>query len=181
MPLHCWSTARACPPAGSSSASAPAGRGSALAGLPRRQWCSRSRALRRPDRPGRRSGPGHAAPCPPSPFLTSQRGLSGMSKAPTKNSSEGAATAVNIQRQPLARSRPARVDRRVGTRVRHFDRQSTSSPPAPPRMPITIVSWLMATSRPRWWAGATSAMYIGDRFDAMPIATPPRMRQTTNQ
>ena len=27
---------------------------------------------------------------------------------------------------------------------------------------------------------ATSAMYIGDTFDAMPMATPPRIRQTTN-
>jgi hypothetical protein len=39
----------------------------------------------------------------------------------------------------------------------------------------------MATSRPRMEAGATSAMYIGERFDAIPIATPPRIRQTTNQ
>ena len=31
------------------------------------------------------------------------------------------------------------------------------------------------------WAGATSAMYIGERFEAMPMATPPAIRQTTNQ
>ena len=49
-----------------------------------------------------------------------------------------------------------------------------------PRMPITMVSWLTATSRPRRWAGAISAMYIGDRFDAIPMATPPAIRQTTN-
>ena len=45
---------------------------------------------------------------------------------------------------------------------------------------MTMVSWLTATSRPRRCAGATSAMYIGDRFDAMPMATPPTIRHVTN-
>ena len=40
------------------------------------------------------------------------------------------------------------------------------------RMPITIVSWLIDTSLPRIAAGATSAMYRGERFDARPIADP---------
>ena len=50
-----------------------------------------------------------------------------------------------------------------------------------PSKPMTIVSWLSVTSRPRMCAGATSAMYMGERFEAMPIATPPKMRNTTNQ
>ena len=35
----------------------------------------------------------------------------------------------------------------------------------------------METSRPRICAGATSAIYIGDKFDASPMATPPSIRQ----
>ena len=44
------------------------------------------------------------------------------------------------------------------------------------RMPMTMVSWLIETSLPRICAGAISAMYIGERFDARPMATPPKMR-----
>ena len=44
---------------------------------------------------------------------------------------------------------------------------------------MTMVSWLIDTSRPRTAAGATSAMYIGERFDARPMATPPSIRQAT--
>ncbi len=47
------------------------------------------------------------------------------------------------------------------------------------RIPTTIVSWLIDTSRPRNCAGATSAMYMGDRFDARPMATPPSIRHAT--
>jgi len=47
-------------------------------------------------------------------------------------------------------------------------------------IPITIVNWFMATSFPRIRAGEISAMYMGERFDASPIATPPSIRQTTN-
>src|SRR5215470_15449307 len=46
-------------------------------------------------------------------------------------------------------------------------------------MPITIASWLRETSLPRTCAGATSAMYIGERFEARPIATPPASRHRT--
>ncbi len=47
-------------------------------------------------------------------------------------------------------------------------------------MPITIVSWLSETRLPRACAGATSAIYIGDRLDARPMAAPPAMRHSTN-
>ena len=43
-----------------------------------------------------------------------------------------------------------------------------------------MVSWLIETSLPRIWAGATSEIYIGDRLDARPIATPPSIRHTMN-
>ena len=39
----------------------------------------------------------------------------------------------------------------------------------------------METSRPRIPAGATSEMYIGERFEASPIAVPPKIRQRTKQ
>ena len=44
---------------------------------------------------------------------------------------------------------------------------------------MTMVSWLIDTSRPRIAAGATSAMYMGERLDAIPMATPPSIRQET--
>ena len=44
---------------------------------------------------------------------------------------------------------------------------------------MTIVSWLIDTSLPRIDAGAISAMYSGERFDARPIATPPSSRLAT--
>ena len=43
---------------------------------------------------------------------------------------------------------------------------------------MTIVNWFIATRRPRQAAGAISAMYIGERFEARPIASPPITRQT---
>ena len=42
---------------------------------------------------------------------------------------------------------------------------------------MTMVSWLMETSLPRIRAGAISAIYIGERLDARPMATPPSIRQ----
>ena len=44
---------------------------------------------------------------------------------------------------------------------------------------MTMVSWLIDTSLPRIEAGAISAMYIGDRFEARPIPTPPASRLST--
>src|ERR1035441_3347156 len=39
----------------------------------------------------------------------------------------------------------------------------------------------MATKRPRQGAGLTSEMYVGDKLDATPMATPPAIRQVTNR
>ncbi len=44
------------------------------------------------------------------------------------------------------------------------------------RMPMTMVSWLTETNLPRIEAGEISAMYMGERFEARPMATPPRRR-----
>ena len=43
-----------------------------------------------------------------------------------------------------------------------------------------MVNWFMDTRRPRHGAGLTSAIYTGDTLDAIPMATPPAIRQTTN-
>ena len=43
-----------------------------------------------------------------------------------------------------------------------------------------MVSWLSDTSLPLTEAGATSAIYIGDSPEAMPIAMPPKKRITRN-
>ena len=42
---------------------------------------------------------------------------------------------------------------------------------------MTMVNWFMVTSRPRTAAGAISAMYMGERFEASPMAMPPAIRQ----
>ena len=44
---------------------------------------------------------------------------------------------------------------------------------------MTMVSWFSDTRRPRMRAGAISAMYIGDRLEASPMAVPPSIRQAT--
>ena len=46
-------------------------------------------------------------------------------------------------------------------------------------MPITILSWLNDTMRPRIAAGAISAMYIGAMISAAPTPKPPSMRAAT--
>ena len=43
-----------------------------------------------------------------------------------------------------------------------------------------MVSWLTETSLPRTAAGANSAIYIGERFEANPMATPPAIRHRLN-
>ena len=48
------------------------------------------------------------------------------------------------------------------------------------RIPMTIVNWLSVTNLPLIAAGATSAMYIGLRHDAMPMAIPPMKRAVKN-
>ena len=39
-------------------------------------------------------------------------------------------------------------------------------------MPVVIASMLTATSEPRFFAGTSSAIYIGEMNEAMPMATP---------
>ena len=46
---------------------------------------------------------------------------------------------------------------------------------------MTMVSWLIATIRPRKGAGETSAMYIGDIIDAIPTPIPATKRNAINK
>jgi hypothetical protein len=48
------------------------------------------------------------------------------------------------------------------------------------RIPSTFAKSFKPTSFPRIPAGATSAMYTGDKPDVSPIATPPAIRHATN-
>ena len=86
---------------------------------------------------------------------------------------------MNIQRHPYATFHAARAASTSAASGNGSLVASVQLTICAARIPITIVSWLTATSRPRRWAGAISAMYIGDRLDAMPMATPPAMRQVT--
>ena len=99
------------------------------------------------------------------PFRARYLGLSGMTNARMRNKAAGNAVAQNIQRQPASVFHwgvwvPA---------ILQFTIWAAS-------IPITMVSWLRVTSLPRMDAGAASAMYIGLRPEAIPIAIPPTKR-----
>jgi hypothetical protein len=101
-----------------------------------------------------------------------------MMPARRNNSTAGKATAVNIQRHPncafhtAAESDPLK---RCAPRV-----PICQSKICAPRMPQTMASWLRLTRRPRHSAGLISAMYMGEMFDARPMARPPTMRHAMN-
>ena len=100
--------------------------------------------------------------------MASQRGLSGINNANNRKAQAGNAAAQNIQRQ--ARSMFQAVSSLTNSQLTI----------CAPRMPTTMVSWLSDTSLPLTEAGATSAIYIGDNPEAMPIAMPPKKRITRN-
>src|ERR1039457_3899288 len=108
------------------------------------------------------------------PFFASQRGLSGTRNMPRKNSSGGAALSANIQRHPFWPYQEFWMNASVAPAGRLRTRYQLRYCAA--KMPMTMVSWLMETSLPRICAGAISAIYIGERLDARPMATPPKMR-----
>ena len=99
--------------------------------------------------------------------MASQRGLSGMKNTRIRKASAGNAPAQNIQRHPIWQFHVSMVLWITGSAISQLVICAA-------RMPMTIVSWLSDTSLPRICVGATSAMYIGDRPDAIPIPTPLR-------
>ena len=96
---------------------------------------------------------------------------------PRKNSSDGIAVTPNIQRQPLWPYQEFWMNSSVAPAGRWRTSDQLMSCAA--RTPITMVSWLTETSLPRICAGAISAIYIGERLDARPMATPPSIRHAT--
>src|SRR5579859_3246264 len=107
-------------------------------------------------------------------FLASHRGLSGTNSMPHKNNNEGAAVKPNIQRHPCWPNQEERINSSVAPGGKFRTRNQLIYWAR--RIPITTVNWLMATNLPRIPAGATSAMYMGERLEASPIATPPSIR-----
>ena len=91
-----------------------------------------------------------------------------MKAASSRNATAGKAAAQNIQRQAICSF--------------HTGSSLTSSQltTCAAKMPMTMVSWLSDTSLPRTDVGATSAIYMGESPEAMPMAMPPRKRTTRN-
>ena len=112
-------------------------------------------------------------------FKASQCGLSGMKKASTRNKAEGTAAAQNIHLQAIwpfhdAAMNSAVVPSGIGSAMSQLVICA-------PRMPSTMVIWLSDTSLPLTRAGATSAMYMGDRPEATPMPMPPKKRATRKE
>ncbi len=93
--------------------------------------------------------------CAVFPALISQRGLSGTRNEARKKISDGTATAVNIQRQPTCPTQ----DSRMASAVAPIDGPAIFRLMiCAARMPMTMVSWLSVTRRPRHAAGLISAI-----------------------
>jgi hypothetical protein len=96
---------------------------------------------------------------------------------PRKNTSDGIAVAANMYRHAMCPFQDAAISASValaGTGCAISQLVNCAR-----KRPITMVNSFRQTSLPRISAGAASAMYMGERPDAMPIASPPRMRQNT--
>ena len=96
-------------------------------------------------------------------FLTSQRGLRGMAKSIKKNSGGTpqcrASSAIRRRRDRPGPSDNWK-DRRAGCRA-------------------TTLNWKKPTRRPRHFAGAISAIYMGPSTEEPPIPKPPMKRKKT--
>ena len=91
-----------------------------------------------------------------------------------KNRPAGTFSAQNIQRHPICPFQDARIASAVIPGATGSASSQLVSCAA--RIPSTMVSWFIETKRPRSSAGEISAIYIGERFEAMPMANPPSMR-----
>ena len=97
----------------------------------------------------------------PSFFIASHRGLSSRNGASARKRNAGAHSAPSIQRQAFSpTSLSARLDASATT------------------MPVTMLNWKSAVSRPRLSAGEISAMYTGAAIVEMPTPNPPIRRAT---
>ena len=108
------------------------------------------------------------------PVITSHRGLSGMRTTSKRNAMAGNAPAQNIHLHPIWQFHVSMPFVVTGSAISQLVICAAS-------IPSTMVSWLSDTSFPRMFAGATSAIYIGDRPEAMPMPTPLRKRAARNR
>ena len=104
-------------------------------------------------------------------LAANQRGLSGIMKANIKNKAAGNASAQNIHRH--ACSIPSAGSCEVPSVNRFAIIQLAS---CADNIPNTIVSWFKDTSFPRISVGDTSAIYMGETLEAIPIPSPPTIR-----
>ncbi len=98
------------------------------------------------------------------PFFTSQRGLWPTKNNNTKNIIAGAASEINIHRQLLS---PVSINARSVAKAINI--------------PMTRANWNVMAKRPRYFAGAISEIYMGDKTDDPPTANPPIMRKTMKE
>ena len=108
------------------------------------------------------------------PTIASQRGLSGMKNDSARKMIAGNAPAQNIHRQPIWQFHVSMVLSMTGSAMSQLVICAA-------KIPSTMVSWLSDTRRPRIFVGATSAIYIGDNPEAMPMPMPPKKRATRNR
>src|SRR5260370_32532074 len=111
------------------------------------------------------------------PLAASQRGIAGIMNVPMKNKVVGIAVTPNIQRHPTCPFHEFKMSAALAAGGTGFAISQFTS--CANKIPMTTVSWLMETSLPRNNAGETSAMYIGERLDARPIASPPAILHVT--
>ena len=101
-----------------------------------------------------------------------------MKNANSRKATEGTAAAQNIQRQAICPFHDAAMSAGVnaagmGSAICQFTIWAAN-------IPITMVIWFRLTSLPRMCIGATSAIYMGERPDAIPMPMPPKKRATRN-
>ena len=113
------------------------------------------------------------------PFIASQRGLSGIKQVSNKKIAAGNAAPQNIQRHPICPFHEAQISAEV--KSAGIGSAISQLVICAPRIPSTMVNWFNETSLPRTEVGATSAIYIGDNPEAIPIPIPPKKRATKNQ
>src|SRR5690606_28577024 len=111
-------------------------------------------------------------------IFTRNLGLFGTINIRAKNRIAGISSAQNIQRQPVCPFHEFKMASGVlplgiASAIRKLATWAA-------RIPITKVNWLMDTNRPLYFAGAISAIYIGDRVEARPIPNPPMTLSTIN-
>ena len=102
-----------------------------------------------------------------------------MKHANNKNIAAGKAAAQNIHRHPICPFHEAQIS--TGEKSAGIGSAISQLVIWAPRIPSTIVNWFSETSFPLIDVGATSAIYMGESPEAIPIPMPPKKRAAKNQ